>query len=582
MKIGIGMRWWLTAVFALIAAVTALATGLLVSGSSDREFRQRAQQLAAGSAFESAIAVRHAAASSDLRQRRGAARFSRAIQTIAAKRKIALFVFDQQGALLTPARSHGVALDSIEERDEALASALGGRRFVATDTTVKATVVGIPLTSRDPAALVIYASHPDLSAGLGIVHREIVRAALWAILVGALIGIVIATLIASRLRRIGAAASAIEEGHFGVAVHSRFHDELGDLSQTIDRMRRRLQHSFAQVSRERDRLQSLLSRLQEGVVTVDRALHVEFANHEARRLLNAALRPGDPLPREPLPRFYLRELARNLFITHEPFETQVEADESSTYSVAGIPAPGASETVIIVVTDISERQRRERAEREFVANAAHELRTPLTTITGAIEALQSGAKEDARLRDRFLAHIERESGRLRRLVRALLVLARAQTGEEMPALRPVELEPLLEDAARELVPHEGVRVQVSCPPGLTAAADPDLLAQALSNLAANAAAHTDHGRIRLSAAARDGFVLIEVSDTGTGIRPEHQRPLFDRFYRGPDRNVEGFGLGLSIVREVVKALGGDVELDSELGRGTTVSIRLSTASARAA
>jgi signal transduction histidine kinase len=171
---------------------------------------------------------------------------------------------------------------------------------------------------------------------------------------------------------------------------------------------------------------------------------------------------------------------------------------------------------------------------------------------------------------------------LRRLVRALLVLARAQTGEEMPALRPVELEPLLEDAARELVPHEGVRVQVSCPPGLTAAADPDLLAQALSNLAANAAAHTDHGRIRLSAAARDGFVVIEVSDTGTGIRPEHQRPLFDRFYRGPDRNVEGFGLGLSIVREVVKALGGDVELDSELGRGTTVSIRLSTASARAA
>jgi two-component system sensor histidine kinase VicK len=491
-------------------------------------------------------------------------------------------VFDRQGLLLTPARSHGIALGSIDSREEALTTALSGRRFVATDDTVKATVVGIPLAGPDPAALVIYASHPDLSAGLGILHDEIVRAALWAILIGALIGIVIATLIASRLRRIGAAAAAIEEGRFGVALEARFHDELGDLAQTIDRMRRRLEESFAQIRRERDRLQSLLGRLQEGVVTVDRSLRVEFANQEARRLLGSALRSGEPLPEEPWPRFYLRELARNLFVTREPLEANVQADPDSTYSVAGIPGPSASETVIIVVIDISERERRERAEREFVANAAHELRTPLTTITGAIEALQSGAKEDARQRDRFLAHIERESGRLRKLVRALLVLARAQTGEEMPALGPVDLRPLLEDAARELVPNEGVLVEVSCPTGLTAAADADLLAQALSNLAANAAAHTDRGWIRLSATSRDGSVMIEVSDTGTGIRPEDQRPLFDRFYRGADRNVEGFGLGLSIVREVVRALDGDVSVESEPGRGTSVSIRLLKASVRAA
>jgi two-component system phosphate regulon sensor histidine kinase PhoR len=152
----------------------------------------------------------------------------------------------------------------------------------------------------------------------------------------------------------------------------------------------------------------------------------------------------------------------------------------------------------------------------------------------------------------------------------------------MPALGPVELGPLLENAARELVPNEGVRVAVSCPRGLTAAADADLLAQAVSNLAANAAAHTDRGWIRLSGVSRDGNVVIEVSDTGTGIRPEDQRPLFDRFYRGANHTVEGFGLGLSIVREVVRALNGDVSVESEPGRGTTVSIRLLKASVRAA
>ncbi len=430
--------------------------------------------------------------------------------------------------------------------------------------------------------MLVYASHRNLSAELGIVHHQIVRATLWAILIAALIGVVIATLIAGRLRRIATAAAGIEEGHFQVALKPRFHDELGDLASTIDRMRRKLQQSFGQIRQERDRLESLLGRLQEGVVTVDRSIRVEFANEEARRLLGAPLRPGDLLPEEPWQRFYLRELARDLFVAHEPVEKQVTDGRESTYSIVGIPGPEPRETVIIVVNDVSERERRERAEREFVANAAHELRTPLTTITGAIEVLQSGAKEDAHQRDRFLAHIERESERLRRLVRALLVLARAQTGEELPALSTVEVAPLLESAARDLVPREGVRVDVSCQPGLTVAADPDLLAQALSNLAANATAHTDSGWIRLSASSRSGIVTIEVSDTGAGIRPEDQRPLFDRFFRGTDRKSEGFGLGLSIVREVVHALGGDVSVNSEPGRGATVSIRLPKTAARAA
>lgn len=578
----IGMRWWLTAVFALIAAVTAVVAGQLVSQSSEREFRHRAEQLAAGNAFEAAIAVRRASASSGARTGSDAAHFSDAVEAIAAKRRIALFVFDRQGDLRTPTRSHGVQLDSIESRDAAVSSALAGRRFVSTDSTVETTVLGMPLGRQDSAALLVYASHRNLSTELGIVHHQIVRATLWAILIAALIGVVIATLIADRLRRIATAAAAIEEGRFLVALKPRFHDELGELALTIDRMRRKLQQSFEGIKRERDRLESLLGRLQEGVVTVDRSFQVEFANEEARRLLGAPLRPGDLLPEQPWRRFYLRELARNLFITREPVETQVRVGRGSTYSIVGIPGPETGETVIIVVNDVSERERRERAEREFVANAAHELRTPLTTITGAIEALQSGAKEDARQRDRFLGHIERESGRLRRLVRALLVLARAQTGEELPALSPVELAPILENVGRELVPREGVRVDVSCQPGLTVAADPDLLAQAISNLLANAAAHTDKGWIRLSASERSGTVTIEVADTGAGIRLDEQRPLFDRFVRGANRESEGFGLGLSIVREVVHALGGDVRIDSEPGRGTTVSIRLPKTAARAA
>jgi Signal transduction histidine kinase len=109
--------------------------------------------------------------------------------------------------------------------------------------------------------------------------------------------------------------------------------------------------------------------------------------------------------------------------------------------------------VLIVLDDLTEQGRRELAEREFVANAAHELRTPLTTIIGAVEVLQAGAKDDPLERDRFLAHIERESARLARLARALLTLARAHAGQERPRSEPIALRPLLQEVADDLRPR---------------------------------------------------------------------------------------------------------------------------------
>src|SRR5262249_58428193 len=115
-----------------------------------------------------------------------------------------------------------------------------------------------------------------------------------------------------------------------------------------------------------------------------------------------------------------------------------------------------SDGALLVVDALTEQQRRELAEREFVSNAAHELRTPLTTIIGAVEVLQAGAKENPAERDRFLGHIEREAGRLARLARAMLTLARAHSGQEQPRMEAVELAPLLRAVAGGVPPHAGV------------------------------------------------------------------------------------------------------------------------------
>lgn len=559
MRVGIGMRWWLAIVFATIAAVTAVAVALVSANRSEEAFRHRAEELAAGRSFSAAIEL------GDLATRDG---YERSAPVVAERRQLPVFVFSPSGRLLTPHRSHGAAFADIEHGDEALEVALAGRRFVRTNEAVRATLVGIPLRREGAGALVTYAPHPLLAEGVGVVRTEVVKAALWAILLGGAIGFLVASLIARRLARIATAAAAIEAGQFDTPLKPRFQDEVGRLSATIDRMRNRLRRSFARLEAERARLEELVERLDEGVIVVDKALNVELANGRARRLLDHPLRAGQRLP-EPL-----RPIVDRLQHSTSPIgDTKIDVEGGRIYAILGLPALDES-PAILVVRDISERERRERAEREFVTNAAHELRTPLTTITGAIEILQSGAKDEPEDRDRFLDHIQRESDRLVRLTRALLVLARAQTHEETPRIERISARRLLENVAAAVVPREGVMLQIDCEDDLELATEPRLAEQSLLNLASNAVKNTTRGAVVLSARRTNGAVAIEVVDSGTGMpRAIHER-VFDRFYRGNGRDSEGFGLGLAIARESVRVLGGQIDVDSQPGSGTTFRVTL--------
>jgi two-component system sensor histidine kinase VicK len=220
---------------------------------------------------------------------------------------------------------------------------------------------------------------------------------------------------------------------------------------------------------------------------------------------------------------------------------------------------------------VTEQERRERAEREFVANAAHELRTPLAAITSAVEVLQQGAKEDPDERDRFLALIARQTFRLSRLGRALLTLARAQSQAESVQLAPVHVSQLLRELADDLA-LSGSMLQLQ--PDVIALAHEDLLRQAVENLICNAQKYAAGEGLVVAARLRPDAVIVEVHDSGPGMTPADTERVVERFFRVGDRDAEGFGLGLSIAREAIRAVGGRLEIETRPGGGTTARISL--------
>lgn len=596
-----GIRWWLALAFALVSGLTALAVALVFEARSEGAFRSRTNVLALGNTVAATLRIREAlsdldevealqdvltSGESDVSGLKAvfeeSPQLTAFLRSVANDNELSVFVFDENAQLLSSDVSRGIDVSFVPDFPDAVAAGLEGRRWVETLEEESATVVALPLLVplAGRGVVLTYVPRAEFASAVGIFRREIVFAALVAIPVGALAGLAIAAALAARLRRIANAAVAIEAGDFETELKPRFPDELGALGASIDRMRLQLRESFALLASDRDRLQQLLERLREGVVTVDRDLNVEFANGAAKLALeDLDLGEGQQLP-DPWPELDLQGLAAGLFREHaQVAQARVTPPDGATYDIVGIPTGDVGESAVLVIRDVSEQERRERAEREFVTNAAHELRTPLAAIASSVEVLQSGAKEIPQDRDRFLEHIERESARLSRLARALLVLARAQTNQERPQLRPVQLLPIFSDVAAGLRVAADVEIVVNCEPEIAALSDPDLVEQTIVNLAANAAKHTEKGSIVL--AAREGHgkrVVIEISDTGDGIAPREQDRVFDRFFRGDEPgDSDGFGLGLAIVRQSVRALGGKVSVRSSTDAGTTVEVMLPAA-----
>jgi two-component system phosphate regulon sensor histidine kinase PhoR len=323
--------------------------------------------------------------------------------------------------------------------------------------------------------------------------------------------------------------------------------------------------------------------MQEGVLVLDQQGRIQTANRAAQAMLGvdeAAIgRPYLESIRHP---GVVSALGRALE-GGRPDPIEFERPRESRVLVARATPVTTTEATgaVLVLHDLTDLRRSDQVRRDFVANVSHELRTPLTAIRGYIEALGEEAP-DSPHRERFMAVITKQAGRMERLVRDLLRLASLDAREEPIENEVCRLEDLVNAVVRDLSPSIGQKQQVVsidvAPEVATIVTDPGKLQDALRNIVENASSYSPPGsRITVSARRGEGHVDVRVEDEGPGIPDADLERVFERFYRvdkARSRESGGTGLGLSIVKHLMERLGGRVHAANRPAGGAVFTMLL--------
>src|SRR5215207_3146779 len=296
-----------------------------------------------------------------------------------------------------------------------------------------------------------------------------VQALIAAVILGVLAGFLIAVAISHRVVGLARAAEQMADGSFDAELNTSGAHEIGDLARALDSMRASLNESFGVLTADRNKLTAIFDGLTDAVMVVDFEGPVRFSNSSASRLLDSS---GQP------PEVALALLHRAADVGFSSHPALRIGDRAYAMTARSLPDERA---VLAVLRDRTDELRRELAEADFVSNAAHELRNPLAGISGAIEVLQSGAKNEPRDRDHFLRRLGEDAERMNRLTQSLLTLARVES-RGAPESEAVDVPLAVKDVvnACDAPPH--VELVVDVESDLTAAGDPTLLRQVMIGL----------------------------------------------------------------------------------------------------
>ena len=347
-------------------------------------------------------------------------------------------------------------------------------------------------------------------------------------------------------------------------------DKLREQNRTIGKQMNELQ------LRQRE-FTAITENMREGFLLVDCKMHVLSSNHSALEVLGGReLKPGCLL--------YDAECSQEIFdavdtaLSGSHAELLLTIDETSWQVLANpVVASGQVAGAVVLFMDVTEREQRERLRREFSANVSHELKTPLTSISGFAELMKEGLVPPEKIPE-FSGDIYKESLRLIGLVNDIIQLSRLDENSTQFQRAPVDLYDLCAQSIERLSPVAARQSVTLALTGEHAEIEgvEQLLKEMIYNLLDNAIKYNvPGGSVTASVRKSTGRTILSVSDTGIGIPYAHQPRVFERFYRvdkSHSKEVGGTGLGLSIVRHAAQYHGARLELKSQPGKGTTITV----------
>lgn len=400
----------------------------------------------------------------------------------------------------------------------------------------------------------------------------------------------------STRRRIEAMVSftrQVARGEYSAALTSTADDDLGYLEDNLQLMTETVKASMDKVSTEKALLEGVLRGMAEGVIVLGEKGEIIMINRAATALYGfgegVLTRPFVEVVRVPA---ILRVVAEAETTGNAASgEVEILSPERRSLKVSCVPVRELGRElgigwggIVMVSRDVTADKKVQRMKEDFIANVSHELKTPVAALKGFAETLMDGAVDDPETARRFLSIILAQSDRLGRLVNDLLTLSRIEMGEQAMDLGPVRLADVVNSVETIIQGHaaeKSVTLVSYIDEKLEVMADRDSLSQILLNLADNAVKFgNEKGRVEIRAEVSNNKATVSVTDDGPGIPPENIPRLGERFYRvdaSRSRELGGTGLGLAIVKHLIMAHGSEMQIKSELRKGTTFSFTLPVA-----
>lgn len=475
-----------------------------------------------------------------------------------------------------PAVDDGLHLPEVRE---ALSGAVGrSTRAVSTDGPLYFHVA-VPVREGGTQIGVLHFAFPRyaLEADIAALRGRVIS-------IGILLGLVLAALLifltewmTHGIRRMNEVVGRITQGDLDARILSLHRGEVGQLAIAFNHMADKLQRQMKKRAREKDRLNTVLHVMTDGILILNRSGEVKLINPAGARLLNTQ-------PDRAMHRTFV-QVARD----HRIAEVWTRCQDTGEECVAAIEV-GSNAFLRVVVTpflkrigrgylvmlqDLTQVRRLQVMRQDFISNVSHELRTPLASLRALVETLRDSALDDPPAANRFLDRMEVEVDALTQMVEELLELSRIESGQVPLRLNPVlpsavVLPPV--DRLRPQAERKEIMLTVDVSRQLPLVlVDAGRIHQVVTNLVHNAIKFTgDGGRIDINAKAEGEQVVFTVADTGVGIAPNDLTRIFERFYKTDrSRALGGTGLGLAIAKHIIHAHGGKIWAESVEGKGST-------------